>query len=70
MSTPQDEEKKDGEKKQRVRCNRGDRCDDFLTSDVSVHPRHIELVLSYTRRNVKPVNVPAANILRALIRRA
>lgn len=62
--------KKPGEKKQGVRYNRGDPCDDFLTSDVFVHPRHIELVLSYTKRNVKPVNVPAANILRALIRRA
>lgn len=63
--------KKDGGEETRgVRCNRGDRRDDFLTSGVSVHPRHIELVLSYTGRNVKPVNVPAANILRALIRRA
>lgn len=60
------------EKKQREKYKRRDQCDDFLMSDIFLHIRDAprELVLSHTRRNVKPVNVPAANILRALIRRA
>ena len=59
-----------GKKKKRNRCDD----EDFLTANESLHPRYtnnpaLRAGLKLYQKERKPVNVPEANILRALIRR-